>query len=58
MVLAGGWTVFPWLGVGVAPKRGSALVWYNVNRAGVKDIRLEHAACPVLYGDKWGLYIL
>ncbi|KAK3892540.1 hypothetical protein Pcinc_003616 [Petrolisthes cinctipes] len=49
----GGWTVFPWLGVGVAPKQGSALLWYNVNRAGVKDERVYHAACPVLFGDKW-----
>ncbi|XP_042219131.1 prolyl 4-hydroxylase subunit alpha-1-like isoform X2 [Homarus americanus] len=49
----GGRTVFPWLGVGVAPQRGSALVWFNVDHAGVWDPLLEHGACPVLLGDKW-----
>ncbi|XP_037778479.1 prolyl 4-hydroxylase subunit alpha-1-like [Penaeus monodon] len=49
----GGRTVFPWVGTGVRPKRGSALLWYNMNRAGLPDQRLQHGACPVLLGDKW-----
>ncbi|XP_042858579.1 prolyl 4-hydroxylase subunit alpha-3-like [Penaeus japonicus] len=49
----GGRTVFPWVGTGVRPKRGSALLWYNMNRAGSSDMRLHHGACPVLLGDKW-----
>ncbi|ROT78141.1 putative prolyl 4-hydroxylase subunit alpha-1 isoform X1 [Penaeus vannamei] len=49
----GGRTVFPWVGAGVRPKRGSTLLWYNMNRAGVPDLRVQHGACPVLVGDKW-----
>lgn len=50
----GGRTVFPWVGAGVQPKRGSALLWFNMDRAGKPDSRLQHGACPVLLGDKWG----
>ncbi|XP_047492050.1 LOW QUALITY PROTEIN: prolyl 4-hydroxylase subunit alpha-3-like [Penaeus chinensis] len=49
----GGRTVFPWVGVGVRPIRGSTLLWSNMNRAGVPDHRVQHGACPVLMGDKW-----
>ncbi|ROT78142.1 Prolyl 4-hydroxylase subunit alpha-2 [Penaeus vannamei] len=49
----GGRTVFPWVGAGVQPKRGSALLWFNMDRAGKPDSRLQHGACPVLLGDKW-----
>ena len=45
--------MFPYLGVGVAPRRGRALLWYNVLRSGEQDGRLWHGGCPVLYGDKW-----
>lgn len=51
---AGGRTVFPWVGAGVQPKRGSALLWFNMDRSGKPDSRLQHGACPVLLGDKWG----
>lgn len=46
--------MFPWVGMGVPPKKGRALVWYNVDAAGNLDQLMEHAACPVLLGDKWG----
>ncbi|XP_037778069.1 prolyl 4-hydroxylase subunit alpha-1-like [Penaeus monodon] len=49
----GGRTVFPWVGAGVQPKRGSALLWFNMDRSGKPDSRLQHGACPVLLGDKW-----
>lgn len=50
----GGATVFPIINVAVQPKKGTALVWYNLHRSGEGDFRTRHAACPVLYGSKWG----
>ncbi|CAL4122111.1 unnamed protein product, partial [Meganyctiphanes norvegica] len=51
----GGLTVFPWLGVGIEPRAGRVLVWYNTDKAGNRDDRLEHGACPVLLGSKWAI---
>lgn len=49
----GGWTVFPRLGVGVKPRQGSAVFWYNLLPSGKGDPRTLHSACPVLRGSKW-----
>ncbi|XP_063884809.1 prolyl 4-hydroxylase subunit alpha-1-like [Scylla paramamosain] len=49
----GGRTVFPRLGVGVAPQKGSAIFWWNLLSSGKGDERTLHAACPVLRGTKW-----
>lgn len=34
--------------------QGTAVLWYNLKRNGEGDMRVVHAGCPVLYGDKWG----
>lgn len=52
----GGATVFPRLQLAVRPKKGTALYWMNLRPSGDKDGRMLHAACPVLYGNKWGSY--
>nr|XP_019552005.2 prolyl 4-hydroxylase subunit alpha-1-like [Aedes albopictus] len=49
----GGATVFPQIGVGVFPKKGSAIFWYNLLPDGRGDERTLHGACPVLLGSKW-----
>ncbi|XP_055612351.1 uncharacterized protein LOC129758762 [Uranotaenia lowii] len=49
----GGATVFPPIGVGVFPKKGTAIFWYNLHRNGTGDERTLHGACPVLMGSKW-----
>uniref|UniRef100_T1H3X7 Prolyl 4-hydroxylase alpha subunit domain-containing protein n=1 Tax=Megaselia scalaris TaxID=36166 RepID=T1H3X7_MEGSC len=49
----GGATVFPELDIGVNPRKGSAVFWYNLKENGDGDTRTIHAACPVLYGSKW-----
>jgi prolyl 4-hydroxylase len=52
-VANGGDTVFVQLGIGVKPQKGSAIVWYNLQKSGQVDGRLMHAGCPILVGSKW-----
>lgn len=52
-VAEGGATVFPHLGVGVFPKKGSAIFWYNLLHDGKGNEKTLHGACPVLIGSKW-----
>ena len=54
----GGATVFPHLGVGVFPKKGTAIFWYNLRANGEGDEKTLHGACPVLIGSKWGKFKL
>uniref|UniRef100_A0A1A9ZZK9 procollagen-proline 4-dioxygenase n=1 Tax=Glossina pallidipes TaxID=7398 RepID=A0A1A9ZZK9_GLOPL len=50
----GGSTIFPNIRTVVSPRKGTALVWYNLDNALNADSRTLHAACPVLAGSKWG----
>jgi prolyl 4-hydroxylase len=50
---AGGETAFPKGGFKIIPKRGNAVVFYNLLEDGNGDIDSLHASLPVLSGDKW-----
>ncbi|CAL4125166.1 unnamed protein product, partial [Meganyctiphanes norvegica] len=52
-VADGGRTAFPKAGVGVAPIKGAAVFWYNIQPNGIANPRTEHGGCPVLRGHKW-----
>ncbi|XP_046362969.1 prolyl 4-hydroxylase subunit alpha-1-like isoform X2 [Haliotis rufescens] len=52
-VAAGGATVFPYIGVKLFPKKGTAAFWYNLYKNGEGIYNTRHAACPVLVGIKW-----
>lgn len=45
--------MFPRIGAGIKPVRGSAAFWYNLHPSGEGDTNTKHAACPVLFGNKW-----
>ncbi|XP_041379268.1 prolyl 4-hydroxylase subunit alpha-1-like [Gigantopelta aegis] len=49
----GGATIFPNLGIKVAPRKGSALFWFNYKPDGRPEINLERRECPVVIGQKW-----
>ncbi|KAH8373492.1 hypothetical protein KR009_011279 [Drosophila setifemur] len=53
----GGATVFPKLEIAVTPKKGNALIWFNLNTAGDPDPLTEHSACPVGIGSRWSEFI-
>lgn len=50
---SGGETYFPNAGVGVAPRRGSAVYFRYMNRARQLDSLSLHGGAPVLHGEKW-----
>ncbi|MGL4603227.1 MAG: 2OG-Fe(II) oxygenase [Iodobacter sp.] len=49
----GGETVFPELGLAVAPKKGSAVYFEYCNSEGQVDPKTLHGGNPVLKGEKW-----
>ena len=50
----GGETAFARSGVRNAPKKGSAIFWYNLLSSGGRDNDTFHGACPVIFGEKLG----
>ena len=50
----GGETGFNHLGVNIQPRRGSIIVWWNVEPNTTKrEIKSHHAGLPVLEGEKY-----
>ena len=54
----GGGTWFPQLNLTGVPKKGRALLWYNVKKSPSgrweQDSRTQHEAVPVIRGTKYG----
>jgi prolyl 4-hydroxylase len=45
--------IFPMIDVVVPVEKGSAAFWFNMNTDSSDMAWMEHASCPVLYGNKW-----
>ncbi|MGC4062471.1 MAG: 2OG-Fe(II) oxygenase [Aquabacterium sp.] len=54
-VADGGETVFPEVGLAVAPKRGNAVYFEYANSRGQVDLASVHAGAPVHQGEKWAV---
>ena len=52
---SGGRTSFPSLRVGFDPRKGDALLWWNLKEDGREDGMTLHAGEPVVSGEKWAL---
>jgi len=52
-VPAGGYTVFPFIGAFVKPRKGSVVLWWNMDKNGGYDNLVKHGGCPVMIGSKW-----
>ncbi|KAH8332568.1 hypothetical protein KR074_005609, partial [Drosophila pseudoananassae] len=49
----GGATAFPALNISVFPKKGSALMWHNLDNKGNGNPNSIHTACSTVVGSKW-----
>ena len=49
----GGETIFPLAKISITPKRGGAILFYNVTANGNEDPRSLHGGAPVIKGEKW-----
>ena len=49
----GGATVFPNVNIAVQPRKGDALLFYNINEMGQTDRLSLHGGAPVVRGEKW-----
>lgn len=52
-VESGGATDFPSLGLTIAPVKGNAVYFENVDGSGLPDPRTLHAGMPITQGEKW-----
>ena len=52
---SGGRTSFPRLRMGFDPRKGDALLWWNLTEDGREDVMTLHAGEPVCAGEKWAL---
>jgi prolyl 4-hydroxylase len=52
-VSSGGETIFPKIGLSVAPKKGTALYFHYANSLGQVDRLSLHSSIPVIDGEKW-----
>ncbi|MEX0961629.1 MAG: 2OG-Fe(II) oxygenase [Simkaniaceae bacterium] len=49
----GGETIFPNVDIAVTPKKGDAVLFYNLSEEGQIDKNSLHGGAPVLKGEKW-----
>jgi prolyl 4-hydroxylase len=52
-VESGGETHFPKLKLNLVPKRGTLVLWNNLNEDNTVNYELLHSGKPVISGDKW-----
>lgn len=56
-MVGGECTHFPKLNLRSKPRKGCALLWYNLDGTGAPDELTLHGGEPVTQGQKWGMNI-
>ncbi|KAL4224162.1 Prolyl 4-hydroxylase [Mactra antiquata] len=51
----GGALIFPRANITVPLQKGSAVIWWNLQRSGKPSIRSTYHNCPILQGSQWAL---
>ncbi|XP_055381320.1 prolyl 4-hydroxylase subunit alpha-1-like [Condylostylus longicornis] len=49
----GGATIWPFINTSILPKKGSAVLWFNLYKSGLPNFYTLHSSCPVVIGSKW-----
>ncbi len=49
----GGQTIFPLVNISVTPKKGQAILFYNMTQDKKEDPQSLHGGAPVIKGEKW-----
>ncbi|XP_073779535.1 prolyl 4-hydroxylase subunit alpha-3 isoform X15 [Danio rerio] len=55
-VQAGGSTAFIYANFSVPVVQNAALFWWNLHKNGQGNVDTLHAGCPVIVGNKWGMF--
>lgn len=49
----GGTTKFPLINLDIVPKKGTAIIWYNLDKNNNRNKYSNHSGSPIIKGEKY-----